>query len=159
MAPKIALVTGASRGLGKDMALNLAKKGLDVILTYNTNKIEAEKVVSEIVQMKRKAVALQVDMANIKSLDSFIGQIASALKSNWNADKFDFLINNAGTGATIPISQVTEEAFDNLLNIHYKGVYFLTHKAIPIINDHGGVIFISSGTTVFVFLVILFILQ
>lgn len=146
---KIALVTGGSRGLGKDMALSIAGKGIDVILTYNTNKAEAENVVSLITKMGRKAHALQFDANNIKGLDSFLKVITDTLKLQWNTDKLDFLINNAGIGATVPIAQVTEELFDDLLNIHYKGVYFLTQKTLPIMNDNGGVVFISSGTTRF----------
>lgn len=146
---KIALVTGGSRGLGKDMALSLAKKGIDVVLTYNTNESEAGNVVNEITNMGRKAQALQFDANNVKGLDGFLKTVNETLKSKWNTDKIDFLINNAGIGATVPIAQVTEELFDNLLNIHYKGVYFLTQKALPMINDNGGVVFISSGTTRF----------
>lgn len=149
MKTKIALVTGGSRGLGKDMALSLAKKGIDVILTYHTKKEEAEKVVAEIIQLGRKAVALSFDASNINALDSFVENVKSVLKSNWDTDKFDFLINNAGTGATIPIAQVTEENFDNLLNIHFKGVYFLSQKTFPLLNDNGGIINISTGTTRF----------
>lgn len=146
---KIAIVTGGSRGLGKDMALSLAGKGIDVILTYNTNKSEAENVVSSLIKMGCKAQALQFDANNIKGLDLFVKAVTDTLKSHWNTDKVDFLINNAGVGATVPIAQVSEEMFDNLLNIHYKGVYFLTQKTLPIMNDNGGVVFISSGTTRF----------
>lgn len=146
---KIALVTGGSRGLGKDMAFALAKKGIDVVLTYRTNKKEAEAVATEIIDTGRKAIVMPFDVADIKSFDSFVGQLVSALQKNWNTDTFDFLINNAGVGATIPIAQVTEEAFDNLLNIHLKGVYFLTQKSIPHMNDGGAIINISSGTTRF----------
>lgn len=149
MGSKIALVTGGGRGLGKDMAISIAKKGIDVIITYNTNKNKAEEVVKEITQLKRKAIALKFDVSNIKSFDNFIMQFSKSLKENWNTDKFDFLINNAGIGATLSIPQVTEEVFDNLVNIHFKGVYFLTQKSLPLINDNGGVIFISSGTTRF----------
>ena len=133
MKAKIAVVTGGSRGLGKDMALSLAKKGIDVILTYHTKKEEAEKVVAEIIQLGRKAVALSFDAGNIKALDNFVESIRSVLNSNWSADKFDFLVNNAGTGATIPIAQVTEENFDNLLNIHFKSVYFLSQKSFSLL--------------------------
>ena len=149
MKTKIALVTGGSRGLGKDMAISLSKKGIDVVLTYNSNKVEAEKVVSEIKSLGQKAVALQFDASDIPSLDNFIVRLSFALKEVWDADKFDFLINNAGIGATVPIMEVNEELFDRLLNIHFKGVYFLTQKSMPFINDHGGVVNISSGTTRF----------
>jgi NAD(P)-dependent dehydrogenase (short-subunit alcohol dehydrogenase family) len=149
MTIKIALVTGGSRGLGKDMALSLAKKGIDVILTYNTNKVEAEKVISQIERSGRNAVALKFDVSDIKSFDKFISEPLISLQTNWNTNKFDFLVNNAGIGVTLPIPQVTEEAFDNLMNIHFKGVYFLTQKSLPNMNDNGGVVFISSGTTRF----------
>lgn len=148
---KIALVTGGSRGLGKDMALALAlaKKGIDVVLTYRTNKKEAEEVVATITQSGRKALAIPFDVSDIKSLDSFIGSLGSALQQNRGVKTFDFLINNAGVGATIPIAQVTEEAFDNLLNIHFKGAYFLTQKSLAHMNDGGAIINISTGTTRF----------
>ncbi|MFM9838799.1 MAG: SDR family NAD(P)-dependent oxidoreductase [Cyclobacteriaceae bacterium] len=146
---KIALVTGGSRGLGKDMALALAKKGIDVVLTYNTSKTEAEKVVAEITNSGRKAMALPFNVGDIKSFDGFLSDMSSSLQKNWGVKTFDFLVNNAGVGATIPIAQVTEEAFDNLLNIHFKGVYFLTQKSLLMMNDGGGVINISSGTTRF----------
>ncbi len=149
MIAKIALVTGGSRGLGKDMALSIARKGIDVVLTYNTNKEEAEKVVAEITSLNRKAAAIQLDISRTQNLDGFIHSLRETLQVNWNVSTLDFLINNAGVGATIPIPQVTEEAFDNLVNIHFKGVYFLTQKIMPLMNEHGGVIFISSGTTRF----------
>jgi NAD(P)-dependent dehydrogenase (short-subunit alcohol dehydrogenase family) len=146
---KIALVTGGSRGLGRDMALSLAKKGIGVVLTYRTNKEEAEKVVQQITDSKQKATALQLDVSDLRSFDNFFKELSSTLAKTWNTNKFDFLINNAGTGATIPMAQVTEEAFDRLLNEHYKGVYFLTQKSIPLMNDHGGIVFVSSGSTRF----------
>jgi NAD(P)-dependent dehydrogenase (short-subunit alcohol dehydrogenase family) len=149
MQKKIALVTGGSRGLGKDMALSLAGKGIDIILTYHSQKDEAEKVVREIESGGQKAVALPFDAGNIQSLDNFLLKVLKSLKEVWNRETFDFLINNAGVGATIPIPNVKEEDFDRLMNIHFKSVFFLTQKAIPHINDHGGVVFISSGTTRF----------
>jgi len=149
MKKKIAIVTGGSRGLGKDMALSLARKGIDVILTYHTNQEEAEKVVGEIQLGGQNAVALPFDAGNIRGLDAFMEEVLKTLKEKWNNEKFDFLINNAGVGASIPIPAVKEEDFDRLLNIHFKGVYFLTQKSLPHMNDHGGVVFISSGTTRF----------
>jgi len=146
---KIALVTGGSRGLGKDMALALSKKGIDVILTYNTNKTEADKVVAEVAQIGGKALALQLDVSQTASFDSFLERVKSSLKGHWDTDKFDFLVNNAGIGASIPIAQLTEDTFDNFVNIHFKGVYFLTQKSLLMMNDNGGVVFISSGSARF----------
>jgi NAD(P)-dependent dehydrogenase (short-subunit alcohol dehydrogenase family) len=149
MSTKIALVTGASRGLGKDMALALASKGVDVIVTYLSQREEAEKTVELIRQKGRKAATLFYDAASIKTLDEFINNVKSVLQKNWQTDRFDFLVNNAGVGATLPIPSVTEDAFDNLLNIHFKSVYFLTQKSFPLLNDGGAVINVSTGTTRF----------
>lgn len=146
---KIALVTGASRGLGKNMALSLANKGIDVIVTYATNKEEAANTVKEIETLGRKAAALQLDLKDLKSLDTFMVSLAPTLKDIFNTDKFDFLINNAGMGATVPFEQVTEELFTDFLNVHYKGVYFLTQKSLVYINNGGRIVNISSGTTRF----------
>src|SRR4051794_11425114 len=106
---KIALVTGGSRGLGKDMALSLAKKSIDVILTYQTNESEAQQTVQEIESIGRKAESLRLDMSDFNSLDNFIQQVLTTLRSTWNTNSFDFLINNAGMGATVPFEKVTEE--------------------------------------------------
>lgn len=146
---KIALITGGSRGLGKNMALSLAHNGTVVILTYRTGKEEAEAVVKEIENNGRKAVALPLDMSTIKSLDAFVADVKNALQTIWNTHALDFLINNAGMGATVPFEQVTEESFDEFLNVHYKGVYFLTQKLVPHIAEDGAIINISSGTTRF----------
>lgn len=149
MANKIAIVTGGSRGLGKNMAGSLAAKGIDVIITYKANADDAAAVVKEIETAGVKAAALQLDMANISSLDSFVSSVKNVLQTKWQTSSFDFLINNAGMGATVPFLQVTETLFDEFLNVHYKGVYFLTQKLIPLMNDNGSVINISSGTTRF----------
>ncbi len=149
MNSKIALITGGSRGLGKNMALALAEKGADIIITYHTQKEEAEKVAEEVRSRGRKASVLFFDAADVKGIDTFLDQVKATLQSNWNTDRFDFLINNAGVGATLPIPQVTEDVFDNLVNIHFKSAYFLTQKSIPIMNDGGSVINLSSGTTRF----------
>jgi NAD(P)-dependent dehydrogenase (short-subunit alcohol dehydrogenase family) len=146
---KIALVTGGSRGLGKDMALALAHKGLDVILTYNNNLEEANEVVKSIKKMGRKAVALKLNLLEIKKLDKFIESVSKTLETKFKTDKLDFLVNNAGMGATIPMAQVTEKDFDDFMNVHYKGVYFLTQKTLTIMNNNGGIVNISSGTTRF----------
>ncbi len=149
MKSKIALVTGGSRGLGKNMALRLAEKGNDVIITYHSKKDEANAVVAEIESKGQKAIALQLDVAQLNTFDDFLQRVSQTLKDKWDTDTFDFLINNAGTGATIPFAQVTEENFDALLNIHFKGVYFLTQKSLLLMNDNGCIINISSGTTRF----------
>ena len=129
------------------MALSLAKKGIDVILTYHSKKDEAQQVVAEVEQLGRKGAALPFDASDISRLDSFVTEVSNTLQSNWQSRKFDYLINNAGIGATKAIPDVTMDLFDHLMNIHYKGVYFLTQKCIPLLNDNGGVVFISSGST------------
>jgi NAD(P)-dependent dehydrogenase (short-subunit alcohol dehydrogenase family) len=149
MTTKIALVTGGSRGLGKDMALALANKGIDVIVTYREQRAAADQTVSMIQEKGRKAIALPFDAEKIKEIDQFVKSIQECLVKYWDTNKLNFLINNAGVGATIPIPQVTEDDFDRLLNIHYKSVYFLTQKMIPSIIDGGSVINISTGTTRF----------
>jgi NAD(P)-dependent dehydrogenase (short-subunit alcohol dehydrogenase family) len=149
MSTKIALVTGGSRGLGKDMAISIAKKGIDVILTYNNNQAAANETVTAIEALGQKAVALQLDMGAFSSLDEFVKQVLNTLQSTWQTDHFDFLINNAGMGATVPFLEVTEELFTNFLNVHFKGVYFLTQKCVLHINTGGRIINISSGTTRF----------
>lgn len=149
MKTKIAIVTGGSRGLGKDMAIRLAEAGKGVVLTYNTQKEDAEKVVAEITSKGQKAAALQLDVGNIKSFDAFVGRLSKTLKEVFHTDHFDFLINNAGIGANIPFTEVSEEDFDLFLNIHFKGVYFLTQKTIPLMRDGGRIINISTGTTRF----------
>ncbi|WP_127021661.1 SDR family oxidoreductase [Flagellimonas beolgyonensis] len=142
---KIALVTGGSRGLGRNMVVNLAKKGFDVVLTYHSNKSSAHEVVSEVVKMGQKGLALQLDTSNVKSFDRFYDQLADGLKKTFATSTFDFLINNAGTGVYEPFVSTTEEQFDEMMNVHLKGVYFLTQKALPYLNDGGRIINISSG--------------
>jgi len=148
---KIALVTGGSRGLGKNMALSLAKKGIDVIITYNSKKDEAAAVVAAIEQQGQKAAALQLNTGDVKSFDAFFGELKNTLARTFNATAFDFLINNAGIGIHAPITGTNEEQFDSLMNIHFKGVFFLTQKALPLINDGGRIINLSSGLTRFSF--------
>lgn len=148
---KIALVTGGSRGLGKNMALSLAKKGINVILTYNSKHDEALEVVAEIEQLGQKAAALQFSAGEIGSFDAFIMKVQEILKNTFNTDRFDFLINNAGTALYAAFAETTEEQFDTALNIHYKGVFFLTQKSLPVINDGGRIINISSGLARFSF--------
>ncbi len=146
---KIGLVTGGSRGLGKDMALRLAEKGNDVVITYQSQKEAAEAVVAQITATGRKAVALQLDVSDFSSLDGFVKILSETLQSQWGVSHFDFLINNAGMGATIPFTQATEADFDRFMNAHFKSVYFLTQKTVPMLNDGGRIINISSGSTKF----------
>jgi len=145
MGNKIALVTGGSRGLGKNMALSLAKKGLDVVLTYNSKKAEAEEVVSEIDKLGQKAVALQLNVSDASGFDSFFQNAKSALQNTFGTDKIDFLINNAGVGTYAGFAETTEAQFDDMVNIHLKGAFFLTQKALNVMNDGGGIVNISSG--------------
>ncbi len=142
---KIALVTGGSRGLGKDMAFKLAEKGLDVILTYNNSADEAEEVVRQIVQSGRKAAALQLDTSSIKSFDQFAANLNNLLADHFDTNTLDFLVNNAGFGRIATIADFTEEMFDELMNVHFKGVFFLTQKIIPLLNEGGGIVNVSSG--------------
>jgi NAD(P)-dependent dehydrogenase (short-subunit alcohol dehydrogenase family) len=144
---KIALVTGGSRGLGKDMAFRLAEKGIDVIITYNTSADEAQNVVNQVKQTGRKAAALQLNTGEIKSFDPFIEKVKEVLSDEFGTHHLDFLVNNAGIGGYKLIDEVTEDFFDELLNVHYKGVYFLTQKTLPIMNDGGGIVNVSSGLT------------
>ena len=143
---KIALVTGGSRGLGKDMALKLAQKGIDVILTYNSKAQEAQEVVAQIEQTGRKAASLQLNTGDLVSFDGFIEQLKAVLNEHFATNKVDFLVNNAGIGRYAPIGQITEELFDDLLNVHFKGVVFLTQHVLPLLNDGGGIVNISTGT-------------
>jgi NAD(P)-dependent dehydrogenase (short-subunit alcohol dehydrogenase family) len=142
---KIALVTGGSRGLGKNMAIALANKGLDVILTYNSKADEAEQTVKEIEALGQRAAALQLNVADSKTFVDFFHRVEGILKDTFGTDKFDFLINNAGIGYYTAFAETTEEQFDELMNIHFKGAYFLTQKALPVMNDGGGIVNISSG--------------
>jgi NAD(P)-dependent dehydrogenase (short-subunit alcohol dehydrogenase family) len=147
MTSKIALITGGSRGLGKDMALRIAEKGNHVVITYVSQKEAAEKVVKEIEKMGKQAVALPFDANKISSIKDFVKIFEQTIQKKWNINKFDFLINNAGVGANIPFENATEEDFDRFMNIHFKSVYFLTQQLLPFINDGGRIINVSSGTT------------
>lgn len=146
---KIALVTGGSRGLGKNMALALAKKGNDVIITYNSNKTEADEVVNAIQTLGQKAAAIQLNVGEVKGFDVFASSLTSTLNEKWNRPSFDFLINNAGIGIHETFANTTEEQFDLLTNIHFKGVYFLTQKLLPVIADGGRIINLSTGLSRF----------
>lgn len=146
---KIAVVTGGSRGLGKDMALSIAAKGLDVIITYNHQAEAANEVVRAIEAMGRQAAALQLTLDQMSGIDAFLAGLQPVLDQHFEGRKPDFLVNNAGMGATIPMAQATEAQFDEFLLVHFKTVYFLTQRLLPLMNDGGGIINISSGTTRF----------
>jgi NAD(P)-dependent dehydrogenase (short-subunit alcohol dehydrogenase family) len=142
---KVALVTGGSRGLGRNMVINLAKKGIDIVLTYNSNREEAEKVAAEIRAVGQKAWAFQLNTSDTGSFDDFFAKVTTGLNEATGSPNFDFLVNNAGTALYAPFAETTEKQFDEAFNIHYKGVFFLTQKALPFINNGGRIINISSG--------------
>ncbi len=144
---KIALVTGGSRGIGKNSAIALSKKGIDVIITYNNQKEKADLVVKEIEANGAKAVAMQLDVSDVSSFDFFASKLSDVLKKNWDQEHFDYLINNAGVSNHTTILEVTEEEFDKIVNIHFKGVFFLTQKLIPLIADKGAIVNTSTALT------------
>jgi NAD(P)-dependent dehydrogenase (short-subunit alcohol dehydrogenase family) len=143
--PKIALITGGGRGLGRNAALKIAGKGIDVIITYHSNKEKADEVVAEIIKTGQKATAFQLDTGNTKEFTLFAEKLISYLKNEYGKTTFDYLINNAGSGGHTAFVDATEEEFDSLVNVHFKGVYFLTQKLVPHLNDGGSIINISSG--------------
>lgn len=148
---KIALITGGNRGLGKNTALNLAGYGCDIILTYNTNGAEAEGVISEIESMGQKAASLRLDVRDKNAFPDFTQSVKQLLKEKWDTESFDFLVNNAGVSSYSMIEDTSEESFDNTLNIHFKGVLFLTQILLPMISDHGRIVNFSTGLTRFTF--------
>ncbi len=148
---KIALVTGGSRGLGKDMAIQLAKKGHNVIITYHSRLDEAQNVIAEIEKLGKKAAALQLDVADYNSFDGFVNEVKSTLQSTFQTDKIDYLVNNAGVGAHANFGDTTEEQFDTMVKIHLKAPFFVTQKLLPYFNNNGGIVNIASGLTRFSF--------
>jgi NAD(P)-dependent dehydrogenase (short-subunit alcohol dehydrogenase family) len=146
---RIALVTGGSRGLGKDMALSMARKGMDVIITYRNEAAGAQDTVQQAQALGRKAAALRLDLSERGAAAAFVPSLEALLQQEFDGRRLDYLVNNAGMGATVPFEKVTEEIFDNFLNVHFKGVYFLTQALLPHLNDGGGIVNISTGTTRF----------
>lgn len=144
---KITLITGASRGLGRNTALSVARHGGDVVLTYHSRRDEAQAVVAEIQAMGRKAVALQIDTGNVAAFAPFAEKLRTTLRDTWQRETFDHLVNNAGHGDYALLSDTTEEQFDRLMNVHFKGVFFLTQKLLPLIADGGRIVNLSSGLT------------
>ncbi|MCG5125985.1 SDR family NAD(P)-dependent oxidoreductase [Enterobacter mori] len=145
MSERIALVTGGSRGLGKNAVLKLAAEGTGIILTYNSSELEAQNVVREIEQKGVKAVALQLNVGEISTFGDFAKNVQQSLKTVWQRDTFDYLLNNAGTGLYAPFSETTEAQFDDAMNIHFKGPFFLTQTLLPLIKDGGRILNVSSG--------------
>ncbi len=143
--PPIALITGGSRGLGRSTALHLAKRGIDVIVTYNTGNTDALGTVAEIETMGRRAQALHLDVGRSASFVEFAIGLRRILAQKWQRERFDFLVNNAGIGIHANFADTTEAQFDELVNIHLKGVFFLTQKLLPLIADGGRIVNISSG--------------
>ncbi|GAA0528841.1 NAD(P)-dependent dehydrogenase (short-subunit alcohol dehydrogenase family) [Rhizomicrobium palustre] len=142
---KIALITGASRGLGRAMAIALARQGVSIIGTYHSNKTEAEATVEAVKAEGGKAVMLQLDTGKVTSFADFATKLSEVLKSEFGRERFDFLINNAGTGMHASIAETSEALFDEMMNIHFKGVFFLTQTMLPKIEDGGRILNLSSG--------------
>ncbi len=146
MKKKIAIVTGGSRGLGRNTVLSLAERDVSSIFTYNSNRAEADKVVAAASDAGVRAIAFQLDTGKVSAFDPFMQSVRTALK-DMGAERFDYLVNNAGTSHHAPFEKVTEEELDSLYNVHFKGVFFLTQKLLPLINDGGRIVNISSGLT------------
>jgi NAD(P)-dependent dehydrogenase (short-subunit alcohol dehydrogenase family) len=141
---RTAIITGGSRGLGRNTAVNLARRGVDIIFTYKARQAEAESLVREIEETGRKAAAIRLDTGNVSAFDAFAGQVAGTLRQ-WGRERFDYLVNNAGVSLHAPLEKTTEAEFDEVINVHFKGVFFLTQKLLPLINNGGRIINISSG--------------
>lgn len=142
---KIALVTGSSRGLGRAIALQLARSGADVVVTYRQRKAEGDAVVAEIQALGRRAVALKLDVAQSASFPQFAADLKVVLKATWQRESFDFLVNNAGIDRAAPFAGFSEVDFDELMNVHFKGVFFLTQKLLPVLADGGRIVNTSTG--------------
>lgn len=144
MTNRIAIITGGSRGLGRNTALNLTPRGVDIIFTYRANEQEAEALVREIESLGRKSAAFRLDTGDIHAFESFATKVGEVLKT-WGRPRFDYLVNNAGNSLHAAFSETTEAQFDAIFNVHVKGVYFLTQKLLPMMNDGGRIVNVSSG--------------
>lgn len=142
---KIALITGGSRGLGKSTGLNLARKGVDVVITYRQQQAEADVVVREMQALGVRAAALPLDQSNSQTFASFAADLQGLLRNHWQCEQLDMLVNNAGVGVKASFAETTEAQFDQLMNIHFKGVFFLTQQLLPLIKDGGRILNISTG--------------
>ncbi len=143
--PKIAVITGGSRGLGRATALHLARAGVGSVITYLSRRDEADATVAEIEALGGTARALQLDASDVAGFDRFAADLAEALQDGWGRSTFDFLVNNAGFGIAAPFAETTEEQFDSLMNVHLKGVFFLTQRLLPTIEDGGRIVNVSTG--------------
>ena len=144
---RISLVTGAGRGLGRNAAISIARRNGDVVLTFRSRADEANAAVAEIEALGRKAVALQLNVGKVATFPDFAGRLKAALGETWQRDTFDHLVNNAGHGDVAPIVEMTEVQFDGLVDVHFKGVFFLTQTLLPLIEDGGRIVNLSTGLT------------
>ena len=145
MTQRIALVTGGSRGLGKNAALKLAAKGTDILLTYHSNRQAALDVVAEIEKKGVKAAALALNVGDSSTFDAFASEVSQVLAQKWGRTTFDYLLNNAGIGLNVPFAETSEAQFDELMNIQFKGPFFLTQRLLPLLQDGGRILNVSSG--------------
>jgi len=143
---KTAIITGGSRGLGRNTAVNLARRGVDLIFTYRSNQKEAEALIREVEALGRKAAAARLDTGETRAFDGFVAEVRRILQS-WGRERFDYIVNNAGNSLHVNFDQMTEAQFDDIVNVHFKGVYFLTQKLLPLMNDGGRIVNLSSGLT------------
>jgi NAD(P)-dependent dehydrogenase (short-subunit alcohol dehydrogenase family) len=144
MTDKIAIITGGSRGLGRNTAINLARRGVDVLFTFRSNDKEAESLIREVETLGRKAAGFRLDTGDIRAFDAFVTEVSRTLHS-LGRDRFDYLVNNAGNSLHAAFVETTETQFDEIFDVHVKGVYFLTQKLLPLMNDGGRIVNVSSG--------------
>ncbi len=149
MSHKIAIITGGSRGLGRNAALKLAEKGVDIILTWRNKEAEAREVVTAIEALGARGLALQLDVGDSSAFSDFVTEVQKQLKMLWQRDSFDYLLNNAGSGLHESYLSTSEAQFDEMVNIHFKGPFFLTQKLLPLMVNGGRILNISSGLTRF----------
>ena len=143
---RIAIVTGGSRGLGRNTVLSLAQRGIDSIFTYHSNHAEADAVSAKVAETGRRAIALRLDTGDTTGFDAFVQEVRKVL-GGLGTERFDYLVNNAGVASHAAFDQTTESEVDRLFNIHFKGVFFLTQKLLPLINDGGRIVTVSTGLT------------
>lgn len=148
---RIALITGGSRGLGRNIAEHLGARGVDVILTYRSGADQAKQVVAALEAQGRRAVALPLDVSDSRTYAHFAEAVRTELRDHWQRDRFDILVNNAGHGLWAPFGETTEDQFDELVRVHLKGAFFLTQKLVPLVEDGGRILNVSTGLTRFSF--------